>query len=332
MEKNLKILIIRFSAMGDIIYTTPVIRCLKKQLPNCEIHYLTKPNFKYLLEFNPYIDHLHLLDSSLSKTISHLKKEKFDVVIDLHSSLRSAIVKLRLGIKSSTYNKQRFKKWLAIKFKINWVFPTHLVDRYLKTVEFLGVKNDHKPIDYFLPDNDFKIGDFLPPHFSDNYIAFVIGAAHFTKRMPNSKVISILQKTNLPVVLLGGKDVAENGIEIANACKNVINLCDKISLNQSVFLIKNAKKVIGFDTGLTHIAEAFDKELLSIWGSTVPELLGVQPYLVTKHYEAGVNLACRPCSKFGLAACPLGHFNCMYEIDEKRITQFLNDEKEITDH
>ena len=150
--------------------------------------------------------------------------------------------------------------------------------------------------------------------------------------MPNSKVISILQKTNLPVVLLGGKDVVVNGIEIVNACKNVISLCDKISLNQSVFLIKNAKKVIGFDTGLTHIAEAFDKELLSIWGSTVPELLGVQPYLVSKHYEAGVDLACRPCSKFGLGACPLGHFNCMYGIDEEPITQFLNDNEEITNH
>jgi ADP-heptose:LPS heptosyltransferase len=330
MQKNLKILIIRFSAMGDIIYTTPVIRCLKKQLPNSEIHYLTKPNFKYLLEFNPYIDHLHLLDKDLNTIINQLKKENFDLIIDLHSSLRSAIVKIRLGIKSSTYNKQRFKKWLAIKFKINKVEPIHLVDRYLKTVEFLGVKNDKQPIDYFLPNNDFKVSDFLPTQFSEKYIAFVIGATHFTKRMPNSKVISILQKTNLPVVLLGGKDVALNGLEIANACKNVINLCDKISLNQSVFLIKNAQKVIGFDTGLTHIAEAFNKELISIWGSTVPELLGVQPYLVSKHYEAGVDLSCRPCSKFGLAACPLGHFNCMYALDEKPIIQFLNDEKEIT--
>lgn len=324
MKPALKILIIRFSAMGDIIYTTPVIRCLKTQLPNCEIHFLTKPNFKYLVEHNPYISRLHLLKPKLSDTISELKTQKFDYVIDLHNSIRSAIVKLRLGVKTNTYNKQRFKKWLAIKFKIYIVAPTHLVDRYLKTVKFLGVKNDNLPIDYFLPENNFKIEDFLPAHFCPQYIAFVIGATHFTKRMPNSKVISILKKINLPVVLLGGKDVADNGTEIAKACTNVITLCGDINLNQSVFLIKNAQKVIGFDTGLTHIAEAFNKPLLSIWGSTVPQLLGVQPYLVTKHYEAEVDLPCRPCSKFGLAACPLGHFNCMHTIDEQPIVKFLN--------
>ncbi|TAH02819.1 MAG: glycosyltransferase family 9 protein [Sphingobacteriales bacterium] len=324
MKPALKILIIRFSAMGDIIYTTPVIRCLKTQLPNCEIHFLTKPNFKYLVEYNPYINHLHLLNPKLSDTIADLKSQNFDYVIDLHSSLRSAIVKLRLGAKTSTYNKQRFKKWLAIKFKINKIAPTYLVDRYLKTVEFLGVKNDNLAIDYFLPPNNFKIEDFLPSHFFFQYIAFVVGATHFTKRMPNSKVISILKKINLPVVLLGGKDVAHNGIEIANACTNVISLCGDINLNQSVFLIKNAQKVIGFDTGLTHIAEAFDKPLLSIWGSTVPQLLGVQPYLVSKHYEAEVDLPCRPCSKFGLSKCPKGHFNCMHTIDEQPIINFLN--------
>jgi len=324
LKPALKILIIRFSAMGDIIYTTPVIRCLKKQLPNCEIHFLTKPNFKYLLEHNPYITHLHLLKPELSKTIKELKAHNFHYIIDLHSSIRSALVKFCLGVKASTYQKQRFKKWLAIKFKINNVLPTPLVDRYLKTVEFLGVKNDHEPIDYFLPENNFNIKDFLPASFCSGYIAFVIGATHFTKRMPNSKVISILQKINLPVVLLGGKDVAKNGLEIAAICKNAISLCGDINLNQSVFLIKNASKVIGFDTGLTHISEAFDKPLVSIWGSTVPQLLGVQPYLVSQHYEAEVELPCRPCSKFGLAACPLGHFNCMYTIDEQPIINFLN--------
>lgn len=324
MKPALKILIIRFSAMGDIIYTTPVIRCLKKQLPHCEIHFLTNPSFKYLVENNPYITQLHLLKPKLSDTVIDLKTQNFDYIIDLHSSLRSALVKMSLNVKASTYNKQRFKKWLAIKFKINWVAPTHLVDRYLKTVEFLGVKNDNLPIDYFLPPNNLKIEDFLPPHFCPNYIAFVIGATHFTKRMPNSKVISILQKINLPIVLLGGKDVAHNGIEIAASCTNVITLCGDINLNQSVFLIKNASKVIGFDTGLTHIAEAFDKPLVTIWGSTVAQLLGVQPYLVTNHYQAEVDLSCRACSKFGLAACPKGHFNCMYNIDEQPIINFLN--------
>lgn len=321
----IKILVIRFSSMGDIIYTSPVVRCLKKQIENVEIHYLTKSNFKFLLDENPYIDQLHLLKPKLSDTIQELKAEKFDYVIDLHNSLRSLLVRLQLGIKSSTYQKERFKKWLAIRWKINKIKPDHLVDRYLKTVAFLGVKNDHQPIDYFLPEKTNTIESILPNHHQKPYVAFIIGATHFTKRMPNPKVVETIQKIKYPVILLGGKDVAENAeIISADTTKEVLNLTGSISLNDSVTVVKNAAFVVGFDTGLTHIAEAFNKKLVTIWGSTVPELLGVQPYLVDQHYEASVDLDCRPCSKFGLASCPKGHFKCMNDINEQKIADFVN--------
>lgn len=324
-EKQLKILIIRFSSIGDIIYTTPVVRCLKKQLPHAEIHYLTKKSFRFLLDNNPYVDKLHLLEDKLSETIKTLKAEKYDYVIDLHNSLRSVLVKAQLRVRSSTFKKQRIKKILAIRFKINRVEPRHLVDRYLDTVKFLGVVNDNQPIDYFLP-GSYNVAQLLPPTHQKDYIAFIIGATHFTKRMPNEQVISICKSLDRPVVLLGGPDVAENGTIIEQGAGNTVyNACGKLSMNESVFLVKQAAKVIGFDTGLTHIAEAFDKELVTIWGSTVPELLGVQPYQVTRHYEAGVELPCRPCTKFGRSECPLGHFKCMRAIDEAAIVNFVKD-------
>ncbi|MBD3748709.1 MAG: glycosyltransferase family 9 protein [Sphingobacteriales bacterium] len=311
--------------MGDIIYTSPVVRCLKKQLENAEIHYLTKSNFKFLLDENPYINQLHLLKPKLSDTIKELKAEQFDYVIDLHNSLRSLLVKIQLGVKSSTYQKERFKKWLAIKWKINKIKPDHLVDRYLKTVAFLGVENDHQPIDYFLPEKTSSIENILPTHYQEPYVAFIIGATHFTKRMPNYKVVETIQNIKYPVILLGGKDVLQNAeIISADSKKDVLNLTGQISLNDSVTVVKNAAFVVGFDTGLTHIAEAFNKRLVTIWGSTVPELLGVQPYLVDTHYEADVDLDCRPCSKFGLASCPKGHFKCMNDIDEQKIADFIN--------
>lgn len=320
-----KILVIRFSSMGDIIYTSPVVRCLKKQLKNVEIHYLTKSNFKYLLDKNPYIDRLHLLKPKLADTIQELKAEQFDYVIDLHNSLRSLLVRLQLGVKSSTYQKERIKKWLAIKWKINKIKPDHLVDRYLKTVAFLGIVNDHQPIDYFLPKKTNPIENILPNHYPKPYVAFIIGATHFTKRMPNHKVVNTIRKIKYPVVLLGGADVTQNAaIIVAEMNHKVINLTGQINLNDSVTVVKNATFVIGFDTGLTHIAEAFNKKLVTIWGSTVPELLGVQPYLVDEHYEASVNLNCRPCSKFGLAKCPKGHFKCMNDISEEKIADFIN--------
>ncbi|QCR24559.1 glycosyltransferase family 9 protein [Pontibacter sp. SGAir0037] len=323
-KENLKILVIRFSSIGDIIYTTPVVRALKQQLPGAEIHFLTKKSFSFMFNHNPYVDRLHLLKDKLSDTIKDLKAEKYDYVIDLHNSLRSAMVKVALGVKSSTYKKERIKKVLAIRFKINKIEPVHLVDRYFKAVKFLGVANDQQPIDYFLA-GDYQVEHLLPESHHKGYVAFIIGATHFTKRMPNEKVISICRSLQKPVVLLGGKDVEENGRIIQQgAGAHVVSTCGKISMNESVFLVKQADKVIGFDTGLTHISEAFNKDLVSIWGSTVPELLGVQPYLVSNHYEAGVELPCRPCSKFGLPKCPLGHFKCMHDIDEASIVAFAN--------
>jgi ADP-heptose:LPS heptosyltransferase len=320
----MKILVIRFSSMGDIIYTTPVVRCLKKQLPDAEIHFLTKPAFKYIYDNNPYLDRLLLLKPTLSETIEEIKSEKYDYIIDLHNNLRTSLIKLRTGIKSSTYKKQRLRKWLSLKFNLKLVPPVHLVERYLKTVKFLGVKNDGKPIDYYVKTNhDLK--KLLPPTHQEKYVAFVIGATHFTKRMPNEKIISICRQINQPVVLLGGEDVKANGTEIANAIgNNIYNACGITSLDESVFLVSKAEKTIGFDTGLTHIAEAFDKPIASIWGGTVPELLGVQPYMAKNAEVIGINISCRPCSKFGLEKCPLGHFKCMKDIPDGTVVNFAN--------
>ncbi|TWR27668.1 glycosyltransferase family 9 protein [Mucilaginibacter achroorhodeus] len=320
----MKILVIRFSSMGDIIYTTPVVRCLKKQLPNAEVHFITKPAFKYIYDNNPYLDKLLLLKPSLSETIADIKAEGYDHIIDLHNNLRTAIIKLRTRIHSSTYNKQTILKWLSLKLRKNLVPPVHLVDRYLKTVKFLGVTNDGEPIDYYI-NKAYQLADLLPASHLNGYTAFVIGATHFTKRMPNKKIISICKEIEGPVLLLGGNDVKINGDEIASAIgEKVHNACGKTSLDESVFLVSKAKTVIGFDTGLTHIAEAFDRPIVSIWGGTIPDLLGVKPYMVKKSLVAGIDLDCRPCSKFGLERCPLGHFKCMWDIPEDAITEFVN--------
>ncbi|MEO3406560.1 glycosyltransferase family 9 protein [Mucilaginibacter sp. CAU 1740] len=320
----MKILVIRFSSMGDIIYTTPVVRCLKKQVPDAEVHFLTKPAFKYIYDNNPYVDKLLLLKPTLTETISDIKAEKYDQIIDLHNNLRTSIIKFRTGIKASTYKKQPIRKWLSLKFKLNLIAHEHLVDRYLKAVKFLGVVNDDKPIDYYVK-AQHNIAKLLPLSHQNGYVAFVIGATHFTKRMPNYKIISICKQLNLPVLLLGGNDVKTNGDEIATAVgAQVYNACGITSLDESVFLVSKAKNVIGFDTGLTHIAEAFNVPIASIWGGTTPNLLGVWPYKVNEVLVAGVELSCRPCSKFGLEKCPLGHFKCMNEMPEDEIVDFAN--------
>lgn len=320
----MKILVIRFSSMGDIIYTTPVVRCLKKQVPDAEVHFLTKPAFKYIYDNNPYVDKLLVLKPTLIETIKEIKTERYDYIIDLHNNLRTTLIKINTRVKSSTYKKQRLRKWLSLKFNLKLVPPVHLVDRYMKTVEFLGVTNDEQPIDYYVK-ADHQLSKLLPASHQNHYVVFVIGATHFTKRMPNDKIISICREIKAPVVLLGGNDVKANGDEIAAQLPGIYNACGITTLDESVFITSKADSVIGFDTGLTHIAEAFDKPIASIWGGTVPELLGVQPYKVKKSLVAGIELSCRPCSKFGLEKCPLGHFKCMNEMPEDIIVDFVNE-------
>ena len=312
--ENLKILVIRFSSIGDIILTTPVIRCLKEQLKGSEIHYLTKKNFQSVLFANPYIDKLHLLEGKLSATISAIKAENFDVVIDLHHNLRTLIIKTRLGIRSSSFDKLNWQKWLLVNFKINRLPQVHIVDRYMQTVKFLGVHNDSKGLDYFL-NGDHDLSTLLPVTHQ-KYTGVVIGAQHATKRLPQHQLIKLCRDLKQPVVLLGGPEDALRADEICElAGPNVFNGCGKFSLDQSAYLVKMAQQIISHDTGLMHIAAAFNKPVISVWGNTVPEF-GMYPYKTQESIIVEVkNLNCRPCSKIGYQKCPLGHFKCMNDID-----------------
>ena len=313
-NESLKILIIRFSSIGDIVLTTPVIRCIKKQLEGVELHYLTKRIFEPVLSGNHYIDKLHFLNDSLSSTIRDLKGEKFDYIIDLHHNLRTFIIKTRLGVSSSSFDKLNWQKWFLVTFKKNLLPPVHIVDRYLKTVEFLGVKNDNNGLDYFLL-QEYHLKLLLPPSHQE-YIALVIGAQHATKRLPTKRLIELCRLIKQPVVLLGGTDDVQRGEEIMSASDDhIFNGCGKFKLDESAFLIKMSKLVITHDTGLMHITAAFNKPILSVWGNTVPEF-GMSPYMADQSYKFEVSgLSCRPCSKIGYVKCPLGHFKCMNNID-----------------
>ena len=316
--RSKKVLIIRFSSIGDIVLTTPVIRCMKEQRPDVEIHYLTKKTFKGILENNPHITKTHVIEKEVKEITAVLKKENFDFVVDLHNNIRSMQIKTALGKHSSTFKKLNFKKWLLVNFKINKMPAIHTVDRYLQAVEQLGIKNDGRGLDYFIPPADEVNISSLPKSHQIGYIGFVIGAKHFTKQLPTEKIISICKKINQPIILLGSKEDKERAILIENAVgATIYNACGKYNLNQSASLIKQATKIISHDTGLMHIAAAFKKEIISVWGNTVPAF-GFSPYMTdekSKIVEVK-NLSCRPCSKIGYDKCPKGHFKCMMLIDE----------------
>jgi ADP-heptose:LPS heptosyltransferase len=324
-----KFLIVRFSSIGDIVLTSPVIRCLKQQVKDAEVHFLTRKSFASVIEHNPFIDKKIYLDGELAALIPELKNENYDFVIDLHHNLRTFSLKSKLGKKSFSFNKLNIEKWLLVNFKINILPEAHIVDRYMETVKPLGVVNDGKGLDYFISLEDGEAPAALPSEFQKGFIAFVIGAKHNTKKLPVEKIISVCKKLQLPVVLMGGKEDFDEGERIAAAVKPqpIFNACGKFSLNGSAALIKQSVKVITHDTGMMHIAAAFKKEIISVWGNTVPAF-GMYPYygdFKKRNLIAEVlGLSCRPCSKIGFDKCPKGHFKCMVDQDENNIAGEAN--------
>lgn len=322
-EGSLKFLIIRFSSIGDIVLTTPAIRCLKKQVEGAEVHFLTKPGFAPILRANPWIDRIHEL-GDLWQTISFLRNEHFSYIIDLHNNLRTAIIKSRLPGISFSFNKLNIEKWLLVNLRIDRMPEIHIVDRYLATLSVFDVENDGGGLDYFIPpDEEIKMAD-LPAPFSEGYVLFAIGANHATKRLPTDKIIAVCREAGIPVILAGGKEDAGRGDAISAACGGLVwNACGKYSINQSASLVRQAGVVISHDTGLMHIAASFKKKIISVWGNTVPGF-GMSPYMpVDSSYVCEVQgLKCRPCSKIGYKKCPRGHFRCMMDQDASAIAAY----------
>jgi ADP-heptose:LPS heptosyltransferase len=325
----MRLLFIRFSSIGDIVFTTPAIRCAKQQIPGVELHFLTKASMKAVTKANPYIDHFHYFDKDLNATIKHLKAVQFDYIIDLHKNLRTFQIQKALGVPSLSYQKLSLQKLLLTKLHLNYMPSRHIVDRSLDALSALGVVNDGKGLDYFIPKEVALPSNALPASFQSGYIALVIGASYASKKLPIASLQAVCHKIPYPIVLIGGKEDQAEGaaVEAINPIK-IFNACGKFNLHESALLVKQSKTVIAHDTGFLYIACAFHKKTVAIWGATSPALQ-VEPYYPNTadslnqnewYFNAIVpNLPCQPCSNYGTKQCPQGHFACMKQQDLQSI-------------
>ena len=317
----MRLLFIRFSAIGDIVLASPALRCAKEQIPGVEIHFLTKKSMKAVSEANPYVDQFHYFDKDLSATIQELKACKFDYIIDLHKNLRTLRIRLALGVPYLSYNKLSVEKFLLTKFQVNRMADRHISMRSVDTLAPLGVSYDGKGLDYFAPSEVNQ-----PVFFPEGYVALVIGASYATKKLPLESLKILCSQIPHPIVLVGGKEEVVDGEALALLDpKRIVNTCGAYSLHESALIVQKAKVVISHDTGMLYIACAFEKNVIAIWGATSPALQ-VEPVMPNDSkaqvFQSIVpDLACQPCSNFGTKTCPKGHFTCMKQQDLPEIAR-----------
>lgn len=322
-----KFLVVRFSSIGDIVLTSPVVRHLKEQVEDAEIHYLTKQTYASLLEANPYIDHIHAFEGDMQSCIQELRDQKIDYIIDLHHNARSARVKLGLKRMDFTVHKLNWLKWLFVRLKIDRLPERHLVDRYLDTIDAFISRRDEKGLEYFIPANEEVETGSLPPEYRKGFIGLSIGAQHSTKMLPPAKLIDLCRLLKYPVIILGGPPDRSTGESMVSSLpgQSIMNACGHYSIHQSASLVRQSRVLITHDTGLMHIGAAFQKKILSVWGNTHPRF-GMFPYRAGSgsiQFEVE-GLSCRPCSKIGYKKCPKKHFKCMMNQDLAGLAEAAN--------
>lgn len=309
--------------------TSPVIRVLKTQI-EATVHIATQTAYAECLLGNPYLDRAFEFNKSFSEIHNDLRREQYDLVIDLQNDFQSKVMRWRLRKKALVINKMTLKEWLLSKFKINLLPNTHVVERFIDLLSDLGIKMDNLGLDYFIPDKDIIEKAWLPETHQNGYVVVALSTAHKTRQLPTPRLIELCDRINKPIILLGEKGdkniadeieaffkpvspLQEKELEELNKRAIIFNGCDKFNLNQSASIIEQASWVFTHQNAIMQIAAAFKKQLFTIWGNTIPEF-GKYPYRTQFTLFENKKLSCRPCTASGYDRCPKGHFKCMNEV------------------
>ena len=327
MSFDQKILVIRFSSIGDIVLATSPLKTIRRAYPDAQITFLTLDTFAPLLEYHPDIDAL----VSISKRMSlielwgfadHIRRKQYRHIFDLHNSIRSNLVTLRGASPVYQLKKPRWNRFLLFYFHHNeFASDFSTLKMYHEHLGSIWNENDDLPATLLKVSNyEQKVARdmLLDKNIFDEFIAVVPGAAWTQKQWPAEKYIETLNQLGFPAVLLGAK---EDTIcfDIAKGSSSVVNLAGETTLRQALAVLANSTYVIGSDTGLTHAAEALGKQVYMILGPTSPET------------GAGVNLPgsanietdlwCRPCSQNGKFPCYRKTQVCMDSIMPNDVIQ-----------
>lgn len=311
-----KILIIRFSSFGDIVLTFPLIKALKSRLPRCKVHFLTSEKYASLAGMNPLID--KVIPYNAAEPLSLIREkvvheEEYDVILDLHKNFRSLYLTLFSGIPVRRYNKESWKKFLLVEFKVNkFEEVTPVYKKYLLTV-----KDILSPAGYGFSLTPLNF-DFTR-RISEDYIVIAPSSRHFNKTYPKEKFLNVINGIEgYKVAIVGDGSKRDNEIcsFLESNSSKVVNFCGKLEFPELAGVIYNSEYVICNDSGVLHLAEALGKKVYAIFGATVKEF-GFFPQLKDSEVFENKELPCRPCTHVGLPGCPKYHFKCMLDLEIK---------------
>jgi lipopolysaccharide heptosyltransferase II len=326
------ILLVRFSAMGDTLLMTPLIRALRLRHPEARLTVVTRETYASLFQHNPRINEVigWRQGSSLAELGRRLRGDRFTHQLDLHGSLRSYALRWRVGGRWTSYPKHRAARAALIRTKRN-LYPDQrpVAERYFDAARDLDVAPDPGSLELFLPRATLQAAEqFLAHHgigARRQLIAVAPGASRFTKRWPRHHWVALVHRlvdSGNDVIVLGGAAELELAREIAAAGgAAAASAAGDFDPAGTAALIKCARALISGDTGAMHLATAVGTPVAALFGPTV-EAFGFFPY----HAKAAVlqlELACRPCSAQGSAACPLKHHRCLQDLQPEVVLDAL---------
>ena len=333
-----RILVYRFSAMGDVVMLLPVLKGLLVANPDLEIHFLTR---SFLFPVFQGIDRLHLVSADLDgehhgfkgllKLSQQLKSDiQPDAVFDLHQVLRTFSLNLFFrwqGVKVYTFNKGQVAKRKAVLTKTHKPLPG-TVERYAEAFQKAGlnIQFPQPPLLKGLSKGETLKKLDLDPDQNLRLFGIAPFAKHLQKVWGLAKVEELIRELGLDptvrfVLFGGGKDEISQLETLASKHENTIVAAHFLKLEDELKVLPQLDVMVSMDSANMHLAAMAGIPVLSIWGATHPSL-GFAPYRQPKEnqiqYE-GPELTCRPCSVYGNKKCKFGDVRCMDYVPVNRV-------------
>jgi len=323
----LRILIVRFSSIGDILLTTPLVRALRRRHEGAQLIYVTKRALTPLVADNPHLTQVLALepDEPLAHLARRLRALHPTHGLDLHGSLRSTALRLLVRCRWSGYAKRKLPRTLLVATKLDlYRGRLPVAERYFEAARRLDVHPDGGPPEFALgAAARERVARWLAERGLDGgsapIAALAPGAAHATKRWPIphwQALADRLRAAGYRLVVLGGPEDRGAARQLG-APPRAESAAGEFTLQETGACLARAKVLVSGDTGVMHMATGVGTPVVALFGPTVGAF-GFFPYQA-RATVLEQDLPCRPCSTMGTARCPLGHHRCLVELLPDRV-------------